>query len=124
MDNDLIRQFEEATLPHDRWHHAEHLAVALHYQVHRPAEAEELMVQGIQKLNAAHGVAQTPTGGYHHTLTIVWVRLLRARIRQGLSSEQLLAQQGEQILDYYSQARIMSWEARSTWVEPDLQPLP
>ena len=26
-------------------------------------------------------------------------------------------------LEYYSRERLLSWDARATWVEPDLKPL-
>jgi hypothetical protein len=120
----LIRRFEDCTLPQAEWHHRQHLQVALHYLVHAPEHAEELMCAGIQKLNAAHGVPQTPTGGYHHTLTIAWLRVLRARLREGAAPQELLEEDGQQLLRYYSQAAIMSWEARTGWVPPDREALP
>jgi hypothetical protein len=48
---------------------------------------------------------------YHHTLTVVWIRLV-ARL---LDTQLPLA--------YYSHDRLFSAEARGRWVEPDRQPL-
>jgi len=125
VDEDLITRFEQCTLPQSEWHHRQHLLVALHYVRHEPARAEELMQAGIQRLNAAHGVPQTETGGYHDTLTIAWVRHLKGCLRAGLSTEEILAEDPRHvILRYYSRERIMSWEARTGWVEPDREPLP
>ena len=122
---DLITQFEQCTLPQTSWHHRQHLLVALHYVQHEPEQAEQRMQEGIQRLNAAHGVPQTETGGYHDTLTIAWVRHLKGRLRAGASPDEILAEDPTAAIGrYYSRERIMSWEARTGWVEPDLAPLP
>ena len=72
---EVIELFEKAKLPHDRWRHAEHLTVAMHYALENDFEAALIkMRNGILKLNDFHGVVTTPERGYHETLTVVWTR--------------------------------------------------
>jgi len=48
---DLVKSFEEATIPHDDWKHAEHLVVALFYLTHHDLEtAYGKMKSGILNL--------------------------------------------------------------------------
>lgn len=80
----------------------------------------------------AHGIEVTPTGGYHDTLTIAWMRIVEAVMRvhgPGESAEAFFEQHPFLLCRtplglYYSRDRIMSVEARYGWVEPDLAPLP
>ena len=90
------------------------------------------MRHGIHRLNAALGIEQTPTGGYHETITtfylwLVWRFLEDAAPRASLSvlADDLFARYGDRELPlrYYSRERLMSWEARTTYVEPDLAEL-
>lgn len=81
-------------------------------------------------------MVQTPTRGYHETITrfYIWAvgRYLAAR-RAGqpsapildLTNELLGSRYGERSypLDYYTRERLMSWEARTEWVEPDVRAL-
>lgn len=129
---DLVRRFEAQTLlgEHD-WTHRDHLATAAYYCIGNPASAEEKMRRGIQALNAARGVAQTPEGGYHETLTVAWTRLISAHVASSTDTplEQVNSvlthfEDRKAVLAYYSRDRIMSQEARYGWVAPDLEPLP
>lgn len=91
------------------------------------------MRKGIQRYNAYNGVFTTPTTGYHETLTLFWLEMVRAnfcalpvslrpitRINTVVSelSNKLL------VLEYYSRDLIVSDDARYGWVDPDLKPLP
>lgn len=129
----LARGFESQTLlgEHD-WTHRDHVATAAYYCLTDPECASDRMRAGIQALNAARGVPQTLTSGYHDTLTIAWTRLIGAHLRS-LDTEDRVAKINSVIValadrrstrPYYSEAVIMSPEARYGWVEPDLQPLP
>src|SRR5215208_7184478 len=75
----LVRRFEDCTLPRAEWTHAAHLTVALWHllQLDWP-EATARVRRGIKRYNAAHGIAPTPTGGYHETLTLFWLRFVRS----------------------------------------------
>ncbi|MBW4691633.1 MAG: hypothetical protein KME27_07670 [Lyngbya sp. HA4199-MV5] len=135
----LVKAFEGCTLPRSRWTHAAHLTLALWYLVHyKPSQAIDCMREGIQRYNAAMGIQQTNHGGYHEsgyheTITLFWLwigqwylaeRRMSAFALDGVN--QFLQQCSDPQLPfrYYSRDRLMSWEARTDWVEPDLHPLP
>jgi len=90
------------------------------------------MRNGIKRLNAAHGLVETPIRGYHETLTRFWVwRVARCleSLESGLGdiaiADLVWQACGERqlALDWWSPALLWSPEARSHWCEPDLRPL-
>jgi hypothetical protein len=129
----LVRGFEDCTLARERWTHAAHLTVALwHLLQYDPREALSLVRAKIQRYNAAHGVRTTPTGGYHETLTVFWMRYVRAFLEDGrnearslvaLANELAAAADKNLPLAHYTRERLFCAEARAAWVEPDLLPL-
>lgn len=132
-DEEFLRHFEATTLPHSEWNHRAHLKVAFLYASRFPfGEALEQMRRGIQTYNQAKGIETTPTSGYHETLTQVWFRLVHAAMRQEgewKGTEEFLERNSQllekrSLLYFYSRDRILSGEARSAFVEPDLVPLP
>jgi hypothetical protein len=130
----LVARFEDCTLPKAEWTHRAHLAVALWYASRLPAgEALAAIRRGIHRLNAAHGVVATQTGGYHETITRAYMQLVGRFVDEddadgGWQSrvDRLLERLGERdlLLAWYSRERLMSPAARAGWVEPDLAPLP
>ena len=129
----LVREFEDCTLARERWTHAAHLTVALwHLLQYDWPEAVARVRRGIKRYNAAHGVRQTPTGGYHETLTLFWMRRVRAFLEDGrnearslfaLANDLAASADASLPLEHYTRARLFSPEARARWVEPDLKPL-
>ena len=125
--------FEDCTLPRTEWTHAAHLTVALwHLLEFDWAEAVERVRLGIKRYNAAHGIVTTPTGGYHETLTIFWLRHVRSFLEMGRNEARSLVALANELaagadkslpLEYYTRERLFSTEARAAWVEPDLKPL-
>lgn len=123
----LVQNFEAARIPRHLWNHREHLAVATMYLL-RQRGLDEIRA-GIQRLNEANGVPQTPTGGYHETITRVWMKLISARLAESpfqselIAVNDILAGFGDRdfLFAYYSRERLMSVEARFGWVEPDLK---
>lgn len=129
----LIAAFENRTLPKAEWTHRAHLTVGLWYCVHlAPDAALDAMRSGILRLNAVHGVASTPTSGYHETITRGYMRLIGSFVRDDGGGEwdaranRLQDRLGARdlLLSYYSRERLMSPAARAGWMEPDLRPLP
>jgi hypothetical protein len=130
----VVHGFQWCTLARERWTHAAHLTIALWYHLRLPwPDAEKLIRIGIQRFNAAHGIVTTPTGGYHETMTLFWILMVR-RYLDEVGKEKLPALtlfnrliercgRRELPFEYYSRERLMSDEARSTWVEPDLKEL-
>jgi GNAT superfamily N-acetyltransferase len=129
-DEALWRAFHARTLPHAQWTHAAHLRIAwLHLDRHELDEAHLRMRAGIIRLNAAHGLVESPERGYHETLTRVWLVLVRAARGRavGPDSTSLLVDPGltrTAPLAYYSRERLFSPAARATFVPPDLAELP
>ena len=126
--------FQSRQLAKEDWTHCCHLRVAAAVYMLLGEPGRHVMATGIQRLNEAHGVPLTPTGGYHETLTRLWFHLVaRAVDSTGLAQEPASAKRMEQMLRcledkklplrYYSRERMMSWEARIGWLEPDLQSL-
>lgn len=126
---DLISAFDQARIPRPFWTHREHLAVATLY-VLRQRSLDEIR-SGIQRLNEVNGVPHTPSGGYHETITVAWMKLIFDWIKQNPGETQLMAVNrvlesfGDRdfLFAYYSRERLMSVEARFGWVEPDLKEL-
>lgn len=126
----LLARFQTCELSHQEWSHRAHLLVAASYLAGMAPPAALLRLRTeIQNLNLAHGVRTTRERGYHETLTRVWLALiLMERDRQGANATVLgiveaLGCDKSAALLYYSKDRLMSWQARTCWVPPDLQPL-
>lgn len=130
---ELLRRFEDCTLPRERWTHAAHLTVALwHLLQYDWPEAVARVRRGIKRYNAAHGVRTTPTGGYHETLTLFWLRAVRAFLEAERNEARSLVHLANELaethdkslpLEHYTRELLFSPEARAHWVEPDLKPL-
>lgn len=129
----FVARFEDGTLPRERWNHPAHLTVAAWYLLqHDEAEATRRIVSGIQRYNRKNCIPVTPTGGYHETLTLFWIAIVRDRLRSTEGERALLrvrdvlaafGQHAGLFREYYSDERLFSAEARASWVEPDRQAL-
>jgi hypothetical protein len=128
---EVVRGFEARMLPRDAWTHAAHLTVALWYvlQFDWP-DAVARVRRGIKRYNEAHGILATPSGGYHETLTIFWLRVVRSFLESDLNegrslvalANDLVASAGSDLpLTFYTRELLFSPEARAGWVEPDLK---
>jgi hypothetical protein len=127
----FIDQFERGTLPKPVWTHGAHLAVGTWYLVNF---AEEIAIgrvrTGIQHYNECVGTANTPDSGYHETLTLFWLRIIRRFLLEtGGMGDKLKAVRGvveefggqrDLFRKYYSFDVVGSREARARWVPPDL----
>jgi hypothetical protein len=130
----LFAAFESQEIPKAAWTHEAHLLVGLCYVLQSSDPLSSLRT-GINRLNAAQGVATTPTGGYHETLTRFYVWALREYVKgqrerlgdeipiERLAPGALTALPRELPLLYYSREQLFSTQARYGWVEPDLRPL-
>lgn len=122
------------TLPKSEWNHRAHFAAALWLLAHPDVLAREGgMAALIRRYNDATGTPNTAISGYHETITLASLRgatAVRAAMPGAPLGEVLDAVMAGALgdkhwpLSYWSEARLMSPEARTRWVEPDLAPLP
>jgi len=123
------------TLPRTEWTHAAHFAAALWLMRYRPElGAAETMPGLIRAYNESVGRVNDDSGGYHQTITLASLRAARGvleayppempvyRIVNALMWSNLA--DPNWLLEYWSRERLMSVEARRSWVEPDLKSLP
>ncbi|MBD1883237.1 hypothetical protein [Microcoleus vaginatus] len=135
----LIHAFQEGNLSRSQWTHEAHLTVALWYLCYdSEQEAINAIRNGIKRYNSAQGIETTKNSGYHETLTLFWVRTIRRYLADESQNRSivhlangLIAKYADSLRDssasrnlpfrYYTRDRLMSWEARNSWVEPDLR---
>ena len=123
------------TLPRDEWNHGAHFAAALWLMRYRPdLDTASAMADMIRAYNAVSGVANTDSSGYHETITLASLRAARGvldfnpadmpvfHIANAIAASNLA--NPNWLLEYWSQPRLMSVDARCAWLEPDLKPLP
>jgi len=132
-DPEFLAAFEACTIPHEDWNHRAHIRMA-YLMLRRDSFdiALDKVRAGIQKLNARQNTPEALDRGYHETVTRAWLRLVDSAIRHygpGEHFEAFAAQHPHllcrtQLRVFYTRGRIMSWEAKRAFVEPDLAPLP
>lgn len=132
-DAEFLAGFEACTIPHADWSHRAHIRMA--YLVLRRdglEKATDSVRTGIQKLNASQHTPEALDRGYHETLTQAWLRVVDSAMRSygpGEDFEAFAAQHPHLLCKtlmrvFYSRERLMTWEAKRGFVEPDLAPLP
>jgi hypothetical protein len=76
---ELVRSFEECSIPRGEWRHAEHLIVALYLiEEYGLNEAIARMRSGLLSLLRSHGVDLEREMPYNETLTVFWMRTVYA----------------------------------------------
>ena len=132
-DDEFLAAFVNCTLPFEQWNHIAHVGVAFQYASrHDPNTAIDKMRAGVQAYNAANNVPEAIDQGYHESVAQAFMRLIVAANRQTgpHSSADEFCQRHPDLLDkrallhFYSSERIMSWEAKVKFVEPNLRSLP
>lgn len=133
-DSELLERFRAGSLTRLEWCHRVHVRVAYLYLTQAPYDAAlDRVRRGILALNESFGARSSPDGGYHETLTCAWMHLVDRAMKQSNEragdSEAFLAAhpelaQKEAIYDYYSPERLATVEARTSYVDPDVKPLP
>jgi hypothetical protein len=132
-DDIFLEQFEMRTLPFAEWTHRAHLKIAYLYLTRTDFDsAAQKVCDGIRAYNAANNVPESPTSGYHQTTTMAWLHIMAATIAEygpaATADEFLDAQpqltQKKILRLFYSRERFASPTAKTTFVPPDLAPLP
>ncbi len=127
----LMARIAAREMPNAEFSHRYHLAMAT-CTIIAGGTLDDIRAT-ILALNTANNVEQTTTGGYHETITVVWDSLIRAHLASlPIETPRLRAvnsvlhefQDKHVLMRFYSRDRIMSWEARKGFVEPDVTPLP
>ena len=123
----------DRTLPVEEWTHGAHLcAGTAFWHEFGLAGAEAAMPNAIRRFNESVGTQNTDSAGYHHTITLFYLRVIAQRL-EGCRSEPIgdlatsvlnspLADRTYP-LGFYSKALLFSVEARRGWVAPDLTPI-
>jgi len=126
----FIAEFEALGLSRQQWTHHAHLTAGFWYLTTEPSTALDTIRRNIKAHNESVGTPNTDTGGYHESITRLFLAGIAAHIamhgdvpfeeslRRLLASE--LGQSGWP-LTFYSRERLFSVAARRGWVEPDLQ---
>ena len=132
-DQEFLAAFENTTLPMKEWTHRAHVRVAYLYASRHDLEtAINTMRSKIKAYNQATDTPEAIDRGYHETMTVAFMRLIHASIFQSgpyESSGEFCAAHPELMTKlvlktFYSSERIMTWEAKRNFVEPDLNQLP
>ncbi len=126
----IVHGFGDCTLPCQEWTHTAHLTVGLWYaRESSPEAALDRIRAGIQRYNATCGVKDTPTDGYHETITRFYMGLIGKYLAEVADCSDWVAVTNNLVElasveapnRYYSRERLMSVEARLGWMPPDLQ---
>ena len=135
-DTELLKQFEDLSLPFSQWTHRAHVKVAyLYLRAHPFEEALVLIRKGIKAYNAANQVSEGPTSGYNETTTHAFLQLIAATM--AAYGESMPTPTADSFCDthpqlmtrnvlrfFYSPQRRMHPLAKTQFIEPDLTPLP
>ena len=126
----FVAHWRAGTLPKAAWTHAAHVAVsAWHAWPDLPlASFVERMKAGIIAYNEAVGTANTPTSGYHETLTRFWCERVLAhqaaapqvtRLAAVRSAVAALGDARTLHAEHYDFDVVRDPTARARWVPPD-----
>ena len=131
---ELVKAFEERTLPRHGWTHDAQLAVATFYCNSLPfGMARNVMRDGIHWLNDIHGTPNGDDNGYHETLTLFWLKRVWNYIDSRVGHTDLFSLANDVIANlsdhelpfrYYSRELLFSAKARRDYYPPDLRPRP
>ncbi len=130
-DSELLKLFEQQAISNDDWSHDLHIRVACIYlNAYAFDVALDKIKVGIKKLNEVNKVPESQFRGFHETLTVGWLKLVKNKLEASkvTSSLELLEAFSELLnsrllSDYYSEEYLMSLEAKANFIEPDLKPL-
>jgi hypothetical protein len=130
----LLAAFHDGTLPRSAWNHRAHMTAALSFgRAFPPAAALDGMRTAILRFNAAAGIVSTPDYGYHETLTVLYMHFVTLHVMREPHAASLTDDANRFMdtwgardlpLQYYSNDRLFSRDARARWMAPDRQLLP
>jgi len=123
------------TLPREEWTHEAHLAATTYLVLKHPEIDLDSSIRSIiSSYNESVGGVNSDTEGYHHSITLAYLRGIRLFLEEAdcnrpineLVNELLMSPMGRRDwpLRFWSKERLMSVEARRNFVEPDLASMP
>jgi hypothetical protein len=123
------------SLPRSEWTHEAHLAATTYLVLKRPdIDLDEELPDIIRSYNESVGGVNSDTEGYHETITRTYLHGVRLFLSEADASEPLHELVNELLLSpmgrrdwplrFYSRDRLLSVEARRTFVTPDVAALP
>lgn len=132
-DEEFLASFESQQWPLNQWRHRDHVRLAyLYLRRYSFYEAANRIRASIKAHNLVWGLGDSPTSGYHETMTIAWLRLVDMILREygPEESSDVFADAHPELLQkkvlrlFYSKDAFSQVKAKSEFVEPDLAPLP
>lgn len=128
-DRDFRSAFEACTVAPADFTHAAHVRLAYVYLVENDVEpAVEKMRESLLGFLAHHGISRSK---FHETITRAWLLAVRHFMNKSDSdsSADFMAKNPELLdsrimLTHYSASVLFSPDARTAFVEPDLDPIP
>lgn len=129
--NNLVQKFLNKDLPKDKWTHNTHLIVGIwHCQQYGFYKALPLLKIAIRDYNEAIGTHNTDSSGYHETLTIFWMIVIRnyLHLHPDISPSQQYSNflNSDQVkssypLEYYTHEKLFGTNARQRWANGDVK---
>jgi hypothetical protein len=128
---EYVRQFEDCTLPREKWTHEMHLIVGMYIVLTYRQNAVAEMKKRIWRYNEAKGKGNDNTG-YHETLTVFWLWVVRRFCQEKgfttfdevgideLIFDETLAKR-KLVEEYYHIAVLMSPYARKHFCPPEFK---
>lgn len=127
----FVKQFQDHSLQRKSWTHEAHFVAGLWFVYNYGYDqAVDILRESIKTYNEATGVLNTEHDGYHETITLFYLKSISdflAKQDQVDSKLELLTRLlNSEIVDrtypfrFYSKDRLLSVEARLSWIEPDL----
>jgi len=131
----LGERFLACALPKEEWTHEAHLATTTWLLLKRPGIDVDKELPGlIRRYNESVGGVNSDSEGYHETITRVFLAGVRLFLSEAdpkeplheLVDELLLSPMGRRDwpLRFYSRDRLLSVEARRSFIPPDIAALP
>lgn len=128
-DAAFVAAVENTTLPAASFDHRGHVRLAWLYLCAEPfPQATTRMSQSIRRFATHAGAADK----FHETVTVAWMHLVAAAIEASpagttfdalVTSHPVLIDAGA-LARHYSPARLQAPESKTSFVSPDLEPLP
>jgi len=125
-DQELMEQFERATLPLECFRHPQHVRVAFLYLTQHPVlEALQAFSGALQRFACTHGKSEL----YHETITWAYIFLIRERMGRARKTQSwkefaedntdLLTWKDGVLTRYYREETLRSDLAKEIFVFPD-----